>query len=101
MKIIKCLSELIEDELCDAEKYAELALKYEDEDKDSAKLFNDLSNEEMKHMAKLHDRVSAIISSYRSRVGDPPESMLAVYNYLHEKQIEKAKEIKILQDMFG
>jgi len=101
MKIIKCLSELIQDELSDAEKYIELALKYEDEDKETAKLFNDLSNEEMKHMQRLHDRVAAIISSYRSKNGEPPESMLAVYNYLHEKQIERAKGVKILQDMFG
>lgn len=50
MKTIECLSELIEDELSDAEKYVELALKYEDEDKETAKLFYDLSNEEMKHM---------------------------------------------------
>lgn len=101
MKIIKCLSELIQDELSDAEKYIELALKYEDEDKETAKLFDDLSNEEVKHMQRLHDRVTAIISSYRSKNGEPPESMLAVYNYLHEKQIERAKEVKILQDMFG
>lgn len=101
MKIIKCLSELIQDELSDTEKYIELALKYEDEDKETAKLFDDLSNEEMKHMQRLHDRVTAIISSYRSKNGEPPESMLAVYNYLHEKQIERAKEVKILQDMFG
>lgn len=101
MKIIKCLSELIQDELSDAEKYVELALKYEDEDKETAKLFYDLSSEEMKHMQKLHDRVAAIISMYRSKNGDPPESMLAVYNYLHEKQIERTKEVKILQDMFG
>lgn len=101
MKTIECLSELIEDELSDAEKYVELALRYEDEDKETAKLFYDLSNKEMKHMQRLHDRVAAIISNYRSKNGEPPESMLAVYNYLHKKQIERAKEVKILQDMFG
>ena len=53
MKTIECLSELIEDELSDAEKYVELALKYEDEDKETAKLFYDLSNEEMKHMSTV------------------------------------------------
>lgn len=101
MKIIKCLSELVQEELCDAENYISLALKYADEDKECAKLFYDLSLEEMKHMQKLHDRITAIISSYKSKVGDPPEAMLAVYNYLHEKEIEKAKEVKILQAMFG
>lgn len=100
MKIIERLSDKIDEELNDMESYANLALQYKDSDKDTAKLFYDLSLEETKHYTRLHDRVVALINDYKAKNGPPPEGMIAVYNYLHEKQIERAKQAKILQEMF-
>ena len=59
-----------------------------------------LSNEEMKHMQMLHNQVVKIIEKYRKENGEPPASMLAVYDYLHEKFIEEAKEVKMMQQMY-
>lgn len=100
MKIIKCLSELIGDELDDAKGYAEKALRYREEWPNVSRLFAALSQEEMGHMEKLHDAVTTVIKEYRDRDGDPPEPMMAVYNYLHEKHIEKAAEVRVLQNMY-
>ena len=93
MKIIQKLSDMISEEIDDAEQYARCAPEL-------AQLFYRLSNEEMEHMASLHRMVVTIIADYRKASGDPPASMLAVYDYLHERQIEHAAKVKSLQAMF-
>ena len=100
MKIIQKLSDYIEDELCDAKKYATEAVKCKTEYPELSKLFYDLSGEEMGHMERLHKAVVGMIEKYRREHGEPPENMMAVYDYLHEKQIEKATEVRMIQDMY-
>lgn len=100
MKLIEKLSEMIEEEIEDAEKYAKCALKYKDIDSVLAKTFFDLSTDEMRHMNLLHEEVARIIAQYRKEHGEPPTAMQSVYDYLHEKQIEKAKDVRDYQAMY-
>jgi len=100
MKIIQELSDYIDEEIQDAKKYAKRALQYKEDDPDLAKLFYTLSTQETEHMNMLHKEVVDIIQRYRKESGEPPAPMMAVYNYLHEKQISKAAEVKAMQEMF-
>lgn len=100
MKIIKCLSEKIEDELQDAQDYIDLAMKWKTDEPETADLFYELSVEEMGHMEKLHKEVVDLIEDYRKENGEPPKDMMTLYDYLHEKHIATATRIKIKQGMY-
>ena len=100
MKIIQKLTDLIEEEVHDMEKYAKLAAEYKDEDLALASLFYELSTEEEKHQAMLHDEAVKIIRDYRKTHGDPPAAMQAVYEHLHKRHIEKIAEAKNFQEIY-
>ena len=100
MQLIANLSDMIEEELEDAEKYIKCAMKHKDDHPALATTFAKISAEEMGHVALLHDQVVAIIAEYRKEHGDPPERMQGIYEYLHKKHVEKANSIKVLQGLF-
>ena len=100
MKIIEWLSDRIEDEICDAKTYIEAALMKKEKYSHLADTLAKISEEEMHHMAMLHNEVVDIIDDYRKKEGEPPAEMTAVYEYLHRKQIEKSAEVKAMQTQY-
>ena len=100
MKIIAKLSDMIEEEIADAEKYIRCALNHKEDNPELANTFYQLSLEEMKHMSMLHDQVTKLIAEYRKAHGEPPENMRTLYNYLHERHIAKAADTKAMQAMY-
>ena len=101
MKIIQTLSDKISDEISDAREYIKLAMENREEYPDLAKTLYTISEQEMNHMSMLHEQVMDIIKRYRDEHGEPPAPMMAVYNYLHKKQIDAAAEVKAMQAMYA
>lgn len=99
MKIIEQLSEKIDDELQDAEKYIKCAYRVREEYPDLAAVYYKLSLEEMGHMTQLHDQVVKIINEYK-KTNEVPAAMQALYDYLHKRQIKWAAKIKAKQDSY-
>ena len=100
MELIKKLSQMIDEELNDADKYIDCALKHKDERPALARVFSELSAAEMEHQRMLHDAVVQVITEYRNTHGEPPANMQAIYEYTHGQQIDKATKVKLKQAMF-
>ena len=97
MKLIKELTERIEEEIDGAEEYVKEAIKLKNEHPSLAKTLYDISNQEMSHIDMLHTEVVKLIEEHRRTHGEPPAPMMAVYEYLHERHIDKVNTIKLLQ----
>lgn len=101
MRIIKTLSENIEEEIEDVRKYARLAIEVRNEGNAAlAQLYYQLATQESEHVMKLHAQVTALISDYRSKNGEPPEGMLEIYNYLHVKHTDAFADAKRYLDIY-
>lgn len=100
MKKIQELSEMIEEEIEDAIKYAKCALDNKETNPSLAETFYKLSNEELGHMQALHSQVVTIIDEYRKSNGEPPEAMLMLYDIMHKKHIANAATAKGLLSLY-
>lgn len=88
MKVIKDMSEDIEKTLNMAECNIKKAVEYKIDYPVAAQAFYNKSVALMNTIKGTHDAVVALIEGYRKEKGEPPEPMMAVYNYMHERQME-------------
>ena len=100
MKLIKQLEEMIEDEIHDVKKYAEKAAELKAEYPAVANVLYTLSTQEDAHAMAIHNEVVKLIEDYRRKHGDPPVEMLAVYDYLHKRHVEKMAEARRYQEIY-
>ena len=96
MRIIQNLSDQIDDEITDARKYAVCSVRYKESDPELSRAYAQLATEELGHVDKLHAQVVRLISEYRASKGEPPAHMLTIYQHVHEREIEKVAEIKMM-----
>lgn len=100
MKEIKELVDNIQEEIEDAEKYAKAALKNKETDRETAQLYCELAKQELHHSELLHSQVVRVIKAFRSAGHEPPAVMLAIWEWEHEKIIEKSARVKQMLEMY-
>lgn len=96
MKTLQKISDMIDDEIIDAWKYARCYQTYKEEDPELAKMFSMLATEELGHIDKLHIQGVRLIKLKKEETENPPKWMESVYNYLHERNIKRMAEVKAL-----
>lgn len=99
MKEIKMLAENIAEELEDAEKYAKCAVKHMETDRELMSAFSELSRQELAHADKLHTQAVRLINEQKSKGVVPPEAMMIVWEWEHEKMIRDKAKILAMLDM--
>lgn len=100
MKLIQELTERIEEEISDVKWYARKAVEIKEEYPALAHVLYNISMQEDAHQAALHNEVVKVIEEYRKTHGDPPANMMAVYEYMHKKSIDKLAEARLYQEMY-
>lgn len=100
MKIIRDLEEYIEEEIHDVKKYAKMAAELKSEYPGLAQVMYNISVQEEAHQAALHAEVVKIIEEHRRMHGEPPAAMMAVYEYIHKRHIEKLAEARRYQELY-
>lgn len=99
METLKMLIEYIWDELDDAMKYAKKALHFKHENKALSDMFMQNSKEEMMHFERLHDQAVKCLNSHRDDHGHVPEKIHVVWEWERDKFINRAADVKRIQDM--
>ena len=100
MKLIQELEEKIEDEIHDIKCYAKMAAEVKAEHPGLAQVLYNISVQEDSHQAAIHGEVVKLIEEHRRTHGEPPPAMKAVYEYVHQRHIDKLAEARRYQDVY-
>ena len=92
MKEIKCLIKDMCYELNAAEHYAKHALRNKDTDKELGDVYAQIARQELEHCERFHAQAVRLI---REHGGEPNEAMRAVWEYEHDKIMERDAEIRV------
>ena len=100
MRLIRDIEELIEEEISDVQKYARMAADLKPQHPALAQVLYNISVQEDGHQEALHKEVVKIIENHKKTKGEPPATMLAVYDFLHKRHIDKLAEARRYQEMY-
>lgn len=100
MEIIKRLEERIDEEIHDAKTYTKFAIEIKHLYPAVSHTVYTIATQELDHQSMLHEQVVKLIEQHRREHGAPPPEMMAVYEFLHKRAIEKMAEVKRLMEVY-
>ena len=94
MQLIKHLEDRIDEEIHDVKEYAKFAAEVKHQHPALAHVLYTIAMQEEEHQKMLHEQVVKIIEQYRREHGAPPPEMMAVYDFLHKRAIDKLADAR-------
>lgn len=94
--MLKKMYEMLWEELDGAEEYAKWALSAKADYPDAAKMFYDISQQEMAHANMLADTAEKMIRTHPGIT----EGDKAIHAFVRDMQIEKGNRAKVYQSQF-
>lgn len=99
MSIVKHLVAQIADELEGAEEYAELALKYKDEDKEICNMYVPMAKAELGHYTTLMACLDKVMKEYREDDDPKYTGFKEMYDWKKPEYVKKVAQINYMLDM--
>lgn len=100
MKTILTLVEEITEELEGAERYASLALCYQQKDRMLADTYLTMSKEELEHANRLHDQITRLINEAKNSEQTIPAGMIELYEWQHDKMLKQKAKVKVMIESY-
>lgn len=100
MRLIKCMTHYMEDEICGCIEYAKEALEYQYDKPVLAKIFFQLAQTEYSHYQILHEQTVQLVNELQAQGRTYPAAMYDKWQVKHNKLIEKAEEAQTFMNMF-
>jgi hypothetical protein len=96
MKILVNLIEKANDTMEEVEWYIQKAFHLRATHKELADVYAKIADEHIGIYKMLHDKMVELIEEEKRKGNSPPQEMLAIWNYEHEKLIKEFAESKFL-----
>lgn len=96
MKVLKDLIKKADDTLDEIEWYAEKAHHLKTEHKSLADTYIKIAEAHIAIYNMLHEKMVMLIDEHRRSGAQPPATMMAIWDYEHEKLIKEFSEVKYL-----
>lgn len=97
---MKKIQSQMEDELEGAWQYAKCAVDLKETDKQWADQYYMMAQQEYQHMNTLHSLAVAEIRKLEAEGDSSYSTMKDVYDYLHERMMDKAAEVQAMMNMY-
>lgn len=95
------LYSMMEEEIDGAETYAAKALSYKASMPDLAKMFHQMSGDEMKHASMIEAEIKKTVTVEKAKNPQTTDhTMESIYSFMHDQFAARVVKVRVMQEKF-